>query len=352
MSKHHRKYRKRGLPPGTLIYTGDRIVASPHISTIQFNDSFFNEKKSFDQQQPCEIEGQTTWLDVRGLNDISLIEGIGNRLEINPLILEDVLNVEQRPKFEEYENGLFFVMYHLEFDPKNVEIKQEQISIFFRKNVVVSFQEDPSDTFSEIRKRLHDAKGKARKKEADYLAMQLIDMMVDNYYFVVDGIENELELIENQMIAFPNRAANRSRIQAAKRQVLNLRRKILPLRDAIFKLSKNESPFVEPANLLYARDIHDHLNQLLDSVEFQLETLNGFQEMFHAESSQRLNNVMRLLTVISTIFIPLTFIVGIYGMNFDYMPELRWHYGYHLVLGFMFAVFLTMLGFFRWKKWI
>lgn len=352
MSRKHQKIRKKGLPPGTLIYTGDIIVDSPFVSVCRFSETFFSQKKSWEEEDFLQNNDLTTWIDVRGLSDVGLIEHIGATLKISPLVLEDVLDTQQRPKFEEYENGLLIIAPHLDYLPQNTALKSEQIALFFTKNTIASFQEDPNDTFDSIRARLADPNNRVRRKKSDYLANALLDYIVDNYYLVFDGIESDIETLEEQLFAYPDSPKIRSRIYQLKRLVISFRRKILPLRDACFRFSKSETPFSSAANHDYFRDVHDHVSQIIDSIDHQVDTLDGFAELSQAESSNRMGHVMRLLTIISTIFIPLSFVAGVYGMNFDNMPELRHPDGYYWVLTVMFLAAVGMLVYFKKKKWL
>ncbi len=352
MHRKHQKIRKKGLPPGTLIYTGEFVVDSPFVSIVRFSETFFSQKKIWEEAGFLQNTDLTTWIDLRGLSDIDLVSHIGNSLKISPLVLEDVLDTQQRPKFEEYDNGLFIIAPHLDFDETTTHLKSEQIGIFFTKNTIVSFQEDPNDTFEGIRTRLADPNNRIRKKKADYLANALLDYIVDNYYLVFDKIEMEIENLEELLFATPDSPKVRSRIHELKRLVINFRRKILPLRDACFRFSKSETPYTTQLNHDYFRDVHDHVTQIIDGIDHQVETLDGFNDLSQAEAANRMGHVMRLLTIISTIFIPLSFVAGVYGMNFDNMPELRHPRGYYYVLAVMFIAAVGMLTYFKRKKWL
>jgi magnesium transporter len=350
--KKNFKIRKKGLPAGTLIYTGDVIVDSPFVTVCQFDEQHFEQKNNCTIHDFSEENHRTNWIDVRGLSDVPLIARLGETFKISSLVLEDVLDTQQRPKFEEYENGLLFILTHLDFDPKTITTQTEQISIYWGNNFVLSFQEDPSDTFESIRTRLQDPKTRIRRKKADYLANALLDFVVDNYYLTIDAIESEIETIEENLFHVPDSPKIRAQVYQIKRVAFQFRRKLLPLRDGTFRFLKTESQFVDDSNRDFFRDVLDHITQIIDTLDQQIETINGFQELSMAESGNRLNNVMRLLTVISTIFIPLSFVAGIYGMNFDNMPELHHPHGYFYVLIFMFCAAIAMLWYFRRKRWI
>ncbi len=292
------------------------------------------------------------WTDICGLTETKLIEQIGNDHQIHPLALEDVLDTQQRSKLEEFDNGLFFIVHHLKVDCAALEIHSEQIALFAGKNFLVSFQEDPDDTLGPVRKRCEDGIGRLRKKGSDYLAYALLDLVVDSYYSVLDELETQALEVETSLHSNGALQTTKARMFALKRVFNEFRHRILPLREAVTRLYRSESDLVEDSTRLYLRDLVDHVAQILDGIDNERDMLANLEALFQAEAANRLNNVMRLLTVISTIFIPLTFIVGIYGMNFDYMPELRWHYGYFIVLGIMFCLMIGMLIYFRKKRWI
>lgn len=349
--RRHKKIRKKGLPPGTLIYTGDREAKPSLVWLIRYNEKTYSEKEAY---LPAWVndEGHLYWIDVRNLSDAATVERIGNDAQLHPLVLEDVLNTTQRAKLEEYDNGLFIVAHHLFLMPGQLELGSEQISFFMGERFVVSFQEDPDDTFQAIRKRLQEGVGRLRKKGPDYLAYALLDNIVDNYYLVLDDIETVLLDLEAQLHNNNSERLFKARIFELKHIINQFRHRVMPLRDSVMRFYRTECPFVDDSNRLYLRDLMDHVAQILDSIDNYREILSGIESLYQAEIGNRLNNVMRLLTIISTIFIPLSFIAGLYGMNFDNMPELHWHNGYFYVLGFMLTASLGMLYYFRRNRWI
>jgi magnesium transporter len=346
------KLRKKGLPPGTLIYTGDREAHPAHVLTVAYNETEFQEHQGYESILRNRHTNHILWIDVRGLSDTSVIEHIGMDFAVHPLALEDILNTGQRAKLDEYDNGLFFSLPNLRLDAEAFELVAEQVSIFAGNGFVLSFQEDPDDTFSAIRNRCSEGIGRMRKKGADYLAYILVDTIVDGYYLVLDDIELQLSHLEDQLHNDGATPLNKARIYELKRVINQFRQKLLPLRDAVTRFHRTDSELIDEGNRLYLRDVVDHVAQLIDGVDNEREILSGIEALYHAEASNRLNHSMRLLTVISTIFIPLSFIAGVYGMNFDYMPELRYHYGYYIVLGFMGSVLISMLIYFKVKKWL
>ena len=353
MSKKKRrpfKVSKRGLPPGTLIYTGDRTEISSNVITLWYTESKCIEQLSYAPELRQNAEG-LIWVDIRSLTDTKLIELVGNGFQIHPLALEDVLNTHQRSKLEEYDNGLFFVLHNLRLDVENLDLVSEQIALFAGNNFVVSFQEDPDDTFAHIRKRTQEGLGRIRKKGSDYLAYALVDNIVDGYYILLDEIETQVLELEEMMYTNGSDPACKARIFDLKRVVNQFRHRLLPLRDAVARFYRTESEIVDDANRLYFRDVVDHVAQILDGIDNQRDILDSMEALYHAESANRLNEIIRVLTVISVIFMPLTFIVGIYGMNFDNLPELHWKYGYFITLGVMFLLAIGMLIYFKKKKW-
>ncbi len=352
MSHKHRRRKnlKKGLQPESLVYTGHQDSPSRVISIV-YTDTIFEEKQGYVPYLAQRRNG-VLWTDVCGLTEVRLIEQIGNDHQIHPLALEDVLDTQQRSKLEEFDNGLFFIVHHLKVDCNTLELQSEQIALFVGKNFLVSFQEDPDDTLSPVRKRCEDGIGRLRKKNVDFLAYALLDLVVDSYYNVLDELETQTLDVENSLHSNGALQETKARMFALKRIFNEFRHRLLPLREAVTRLYRTESDLVEESTRLYLRDLVDHVAQILDGIDNQRDMLANLEALFQAEAANRLNNVMRLLTVISTIFIPLSFIAGIYGMNFDNMPELHWHYGYFVILGGMFFAMVGMLIYFKRKRWI
>lgn len=349
--KKHPRKRKIGLPPGTLVYTGFRPEGEPEVKSVFYNETAFEELSEVRPDWLTRTDG-VLWIDVHGLSDVAFIGKIGQSLNIHPLALEDALDTQQRAKLDEFDDGLFFILPHMRFQQDPLDIHCEQISVFFGPRFLVSFQEDPDDTFEPVRRRLKEGLGRLRKKGTDYLAYSLLDIVVDNYYNVLDDFETALQSLEEAMLHKGAEAFDKTKIFDLKRLIFNLRHRILPLRDEVMRFYRTESPLIDDTNRLYFRDVLDHVVQLIDSIDNYRDLIGNIEAQYHAEAANRLNNVMRFLTVISTIFIPLSFIAGIYGMNFDHMPELRTRNGYFIVLGAMGAAMIGMLLFFKRKRWI
>lgn len=350
-NKNRKRKKSAGLPPGTLIFTGKQKMANPDLSCLKFNSEEIREEHAPVESLPAPDEQLVNWYDLRGLHDVPLIEKIGKTFDIHPIIMEDVLDVQQRPKFEEYPNGFFFILKAVlvrEHEPFG--FYTEQVAVFAGKGLVLSFQEDPDDIFLPIRERLLLAKGRIRQRDASYLAYALLDLIVDHYYFILDHIEKAVEDLEDQITSDPGENV-KATLHRYRRSLLTIRREVLPLREAIIKFLKSESPFINPDIHPFLRDLFGHTSQIIESLESYRDMLNGLQDLYLSEISFQMNRVMQTLTIVSTLFIPLTFLAGIYGMNFTNMPELDWPYGYFYILGLMGLITVGMIIFFWHKKW-
>jgi magnesium transporter len=346
-----RKRLKTGLPPGTLVFTGKQHVEKPNVILLQYNPGEAQEQERKDAMiQP--LEGPfTNWYDIRGVHNADLIRQFGDAYSIHPLALEDILDTQQRPKLEEYDNGIFLTAQALVVEEQIGKIETEQIAIFFGNHFILSFQEKEDDNFASVRNRLLVPHAKIRRRGADYLAYALLDSVVDYYYPILDHVEEQIDALEVTILSEPGQDT-KSSIHQLKRHLLTLRKAIVPLREAVAKFSRIDSPQVKDDTLVFVRDLHDHVVQIMDSIETYRDLVNGLYDLYLSEISYRTNNVMKILTIISTIFIPLTFLAGVYGMNFKNMPELGWKYGYFFLWGFMLLIFIASLFFFRKKKWI
>ena len=348
-----RKRKKIGLPPGSVIFTGNQKVDKVVVHYLQY-DLENLEEDTFDNQQEITFkpspDEQVDWYDVRGLHDTALLESLGKIFEIHSLILEDVADVRQRPKFEEYEKGVFVTVRAMTFDKIDSRIRTEQVALYFRKGLLLSFQENESDLFAAVRNRVKVGRGKIRSKGADYLAYALLDNIIDNYFAVFDEIQDVVENLEEQLLDNPDNSI-KGQIHHLKKELLVVRKSISPLREAINQFSKSDSPHVEENNGMYVRDLYDHTIQIMDLNETQRDILNGLQDLYISEISFKMNQVMQVLTIITTIFVPLSFLAGLYGMNFEKIPELKYENGYFVLLGVMFLIFVGSLMFFKKKKW-
>ena len=345
--------KKNGLPPGSVIFIGNQKVEEVQIHYLKYNTHKIEETNFSNYANITFQDDATTidWYDVRGIHDTPLIEDIGKHFQIHSLILEDIVDTQQRAKFEEYDNGIFIILKALNFEVSTQKIGREQVALFFRKGLVITFQEDHTDLFESVRKRIHNGKGKVRQKDADYLTYTLVDNLVDNYYTVLDSIEDQIEALEDSLLEKPD-SSIKGKIHHLKKEMIRIRKSIAPLREAISRFSKSDSPIIEDDTLTYIRDLYDHTIQIMDSADNFRDVLNGLQDLYLSEISFRMNQVMQVLTIITTIFVPLSFLAGLYGMNFDNMPELHFRYGYFVLLGVMFLVGLGLILWFKKREWL
>jgi len=293
-----------------------------------------------------------TWINVDGVHQIDLLERLGECVGLHPLVLEDIANTAQRPKVEDYGGYLYIVLRMLTLQGTTQEVVGEQVSLVLGTNFVISFQEGiASDAFNPIRERLRTAKGRVRREGADYLVYSLIDAIVDGYFVLLEKLGEQIEVLDERMLTNSAREAART-INLLKREMIWLRKAVWPLREMISALQRAESTLIRASTGVYLRDVYDHTIEVIDTVETYRDVLSGMLENNLSLLTARLNEVMKVLTVISTIFIPLTFIVGIYGMNFRYMPELEWRWGYPLVMLGMAGIAVVLYFYFRRKKWL
>ncbi|MBP7272893.1 MAG: magnesium/cobalt transporter CorA [Saprospiraceae bacterium] len=346
-----RKRKKVGTPPGSLIFVGEQRVANPDISLITYTADAVKEIQITGDELHVATNDALLWYDVRGLHDTSLIGKLGDLFHIHPLAQEDILNPHQRPKLDEYDDGFIIFLKALKFNPTSLTIETEQVAIFCTNKAVLTFQEDTDDLFVAIRERLHNGMGKMRKRGTDYLSYALLDSIVDNYFLVLDSFEEKIENLEVQ-IAERKLVQGKATIHHLKREISQLRKIVLPLREGISKFAKEGNDYIDDINVPFWRDLYDHIVQVIDISDDHRDTIMDLHNLYLSEISYRLNNVIQVLTIISTIFIPLTFIAGIYGMNFDNMPELRHPYGYYYCLLGMFLVFAGMMVYFKRKGWL
>lgn len=347
------RVRKIGLLPGTPVYTGDNPSTTSQVTAVIYDASAVQEFKGTDLTCiPADVATKgITWLDITGLNNPALIQQLAERYALHPLTVEDILNVEQRPKVEEFDNYLFITIKILIWHAETSSFATEQLSLLVGNGFVLSLQDKELPLFADIRKRLHAEVGqRLREQGSDYLAYRLIDILVDQYFVVLEGLGDQIETLEDRIIAEPT-PANARAIHRLKRQVLTLRKSIWPLREVINHLLQVDEPFISTFTRVYLRDLYDHTVQAIDAVETFRDILASTLDVYLSSTNNRLNEVMKVLTVIATIFIPITFLASVFGMNFKYMPELNWHWGYPGILGLMLLVALGMVWYFRHKKW-
>lgn len=345
--------KKKGLPPGSLVHVGEKKTETVRITIIDYNKSQFQEKeaKKIEECFPFKDKPTVTWINIDGIHEPEVIERIGAHFKLHPLLLEDILNTEQRPKTEDFKDYLFTVLKMLYYDEKENKISAEQVSLILGPNFVISFQEREGDVFSPIRERVRNGKGRIRNMGADYLAYALIDAIVDNYFVILEKLGEKIEGMEEELVTNP-RPETLQLIHSLKREMIFLRKSVWPLREIISKLERAESLLIKKSTVIYLRDVYDHTIQVIDTIETFRDMLSGMLDTYLSSVSNRMNEVMKVLTIIATVFIPLTFIAGIYGMNFRYMPELEWPLGYPLVWLVIITVTIIMFFYFKRKRWL
>lgn len=342
---------KAGLPPGVLVFLGHQKVDEVKISAIDYSADTY-EEHLLEGPQDCRRfrnEGSVSWINVVGLHEPNVVSEIGQVFGLHGLLMEDILNTKHRPKVDEYEGHLFITLKMLSTNPEG-EVLSEQISLVLGDGWVLSFQEQEGDVFDALRKRLRSGVGVTRGKGADYLFYRLLDTIVDNYFLVSDHVRDANEALEEYVLKSSDKD-DVFAIHSLRRQILGLRRSISPLKDALGILTKDPTSLMTDDTRMHLRDVFDHIIQVNDSLDIQRDILSGIMDLHQTSISNAMNRVMQTLTITATIFIPLTFIAGIYGMNFNIMPELDWEYGYYMVLGLMFFVGLLMLWFFKRRNW-
>jgi magnesium transporter len=344
---------KTGLPPGALVYIGEKRAEAVRISLIDYDEKMFQERQldRIEECSSCKESPSVSWVNIDGIHQVDIIEKAGRLFDLHPLMLEDILNTTQRPKCEDYDSHVFAVLKMLTPAEDGRTVQSEQVSIVLGQNFVISFQESVGDVFEPIRSRIRKSKGRIRKMGADYLAYALVDAIVDGYFAVLEAAGEKIEAIEQELAQAPNEQIPR-RIHFLKREMIFLRRATWPLRDLIGNLQRSESHLITESTGIYFRDVHDHAIQVIDTIESYRDIVAGTLDIYLSSISNRMNAVMKVLTIIATIFIPLTFVAGIYGMNFKHMPELEWRWGYALVLLVMVAIAAGMIVYFKRKKWL
>lgn len=350
--KVQNRKKKTGLPPGTLLFTGEQQVDQVGMTCISFHESAFHESSHINTTSLFEAlkADQINWLNIVGLHEEAIIEQIGTHFNVNKLSLEDILSVGQRPKVDEFDTSIYLVLKMLTYNEKTQQIEEEQISFLLFSNTVITFQERHGDVFDYIRKRLETGKGTIRKRGADYLLYALIDAIVDHYFTILEKFGDKLYDIEMQLLEHPERQILET-IHSIRKETVHLRRSVYPLRELVSKLEKSDHPYIQQSTKLFVRDLYDHTIQVIETVEIFRDSAVGLSDLYMNSLSNKMNNVMKTLTIIATIFIPLTFIVGVYGMNFEFMPELHVKWGYPAVMLLMTLISLGMIMYFKRKKY-
>jgi|SRR5690625_27057 len=357
IKKKKKKKRKSKLKnlnqlPGKVVYVGEKHIQQTGFEMISYNEESCKVFKTDDIDDVFARwdENKITWLNIIGLNNTEPIERVGKHFGIHALVLEDMVNTRQRPKLDEYENYVFLVLKMIWIEKEMYY--DEHFSMILGPNYVLTFQEAKNDVFEKIRERINKGLGSIRLKQADFLMYSLLDVIVDHYFLVVEQLGLRLEQIENEV--FLGKADDRivQDIQVLKPEILQLRKVVFPMREMSAQLKNSQHPLLFQKSFNYYRDLHDNCIQVAENVEVYREMIRSVTDMYISTLNNKMNEIMKVLTIMATIFIPLTFIAGVYGMNFENMPELNWKYGYYYVLGFMLIITLLMIWYFKRKKWL
>ena len=348
-----RRSKKVGLPAGTLVHVGVKRTETTRITIIDYDEAQYQEKeaKNVEEIFPFKDKPTVTWINVDSVHQVDTIDKIGKHFNLHPLVLEDIMDTGQRPKIEDFADYIFVVLKMFFYDEKQDETRAEQVSLILGSSYVVSFQESEGDVFDPIRDRIRSGKGRMRKMGPDYLAYSLIDSIVDNYFTILEKRGEEIEEMEDELVANPT-PETLQRIHRLKREMILLRKSVWPLREIASHLERWESSLIHESTRIYLRDVYDHTIQVIDAVETFRDMLSGMLDIYLSSISNRMNEVMKVLTIIATIFIPLTLVSSIYGMNFQFMPELASPWSYPIVLLVMLGIGLLMVAYFRRKRWL
>jgi len=348
-----KQLRKAGASPGTLIHIGEQKVDETRMTLIDYDEEHLQEKvlDGIEEAFPLKDLPTVTWINIDGLHQLDIIEKVGQHFNIHPLVLEDIVNTGQRPKTEEFEDLIFVVLKMLHYNENPEKISSEQFSLVLGPNFLISFQEIQGDVFKTVRERIRKPKTRIRKAGCDYLAYALVDAIVDHYFLILEKLGENIEALEEDLLENPSPETLQT-LHEMKREMIYLRKQIWPIRELINSLVKGESSLINESTSLFFRDIYDHTIQIIDTIESYRDILSGMLDIYLSTLSNKMNEVMKVLTIIATIFIPITFVAGIYGMNFKFMPELEWRWGYVMVWAIIVVVAGIMISYFKKKQWI
>jgi len=348
-----KKTESLGRAPGELIFVGEKKVDQPTLKMIEYNSDLLHERelKTLEECTACNDHDTVSWININGLHDLDLIEKVGTSFDIHSLTLEDILNTGQRPKMEDYDSYLYFAMKMMNYDEKRGIVVSEHLSIVVGDCFLITFQERPGDVFDPVRERIRKQKGRVRFAGNDYLAYALMDTIIDNYIYIIERIGEQIEDIEELILDNPDKSAL-SKINTYKRELNYLRKSIRPAREFILQLSRHESELIHDDTRPYLKDLLDLATQAVEIIDTYRDMLTDHLEIYNTLVNNRLNEIMKVLTIFSAVFIPLTFIAGIYGTNFEYLPELKFRYAYFIFWGVLIVVAFIMLRFFKKRKWL
>jgi magnesium transporter len=344
---------KAGLPPGSPVHVGEIKAEEVKITLIDYDQTNYEERviDTIEESFPFKETPTITWINVDGLHEIHIIKKIGGHFGLHSLVQEDIVHTGQRPKFENLDEHIFVILKMFHYREEDDEVEAEQVSIIIGTNFVISFQEEEGDTFNFVRDRLRNNRGRIRRMGADYLAYVLIDSIVDNYFSILEQYGEKIESLEEELTTDPG-IETLNTIHRLKKDIVLLRRSVWPLREVIGALQREESSLIGDSIMVFIRDLYDHTIQVIDSIDTLQEILSGLQDLYLSSVSNKMNEIMKVLTIFAAIFIPLTFMAGIYGMNFEFMPELKLRWAYPALWVAMIAVALGLLTFFRRRKWL
>ena len=344
--------KKAGLPPGTVVFVGEKKVEETGITIIDYDENQYDEKeiKNIEECFHYKDTPSVSWINIDGVHQVDIIEKLGDHFVLHPLLQEDVVNTQQRPKLDEFEDHLFVVLKMFHFRDEGAELQAEQVSLIVGSHFVISLQERKGDVFDQVRERLRKGKGRIRKRGADYLTYALIDAVVDSYFSILETLGEHIESLQEELVSEPKQE-DLQIIQHLKRDMLFFRKSVWPLREVIGGLTKGDISLISEDLLVFFRDVHDHSIQVIDTIETFRDMLSAMLDIYLSSVGNRMNEVMKVLTIIATIFIPMTFLAGIYGMNFKHMPELEWRYAYLFFWIVVAVVLISMVAWFKKKKW-
>lgn len=348
-----KKLKTLGQAPGALVYVGDNQDPNIHIDVIDYDKDSFLERSDVQIKECLDLikTPQNTWINIEGIQDIQAVQKLGSHFGLHPLILEDIVNSTQRSKLDDYKDNIYIVMRMLKYNKEKEEVEDEQVSLILGENYLISFLESGSSIFLPVKKRLTNSSSRIRIGGSDYLCYSLIDCIVDHYFEILEQVDQNLENLEEEIAQSPN-GKTLIKIQRIKRQITQLRKSVWPMREVINHFRRIETSLIKDSTKLYIQDVYDHTIQAIDTIESFRDIVSGMFDIYLSNINLRMNEIMKVLTIVSTIFVPLTFVASIYGMNFEHMPELHYKWGYPIVLIVMLFAALIMLVFFRKKRWI
>lgn len=349
-----RQVTKPGTPPGTLVYDREKRIPEISIRVMDYGPGACHVRRPhrIEDTFPMRDSDTVSWIDIEGLHDTEMLARFGDHFGIHPLVLEDILNTHQRARVEEYDNYIFVVARMLMAGKDGEPFHSEQVSFILGRRFVATFQDIPGDVFDPVRQRVEAGRGKSRRLGPDYLLYSLLDAVVDNYFILLQSVAERIEAVEGRITSEHPKTQDLDDVHRLRRELVYVRRNVWPLRDAIAGMNRSDSPLIADDTHVYLRDLHDHVVQVIESVENFRDVLASLQDLYMSALSQRTNEVIRVLTIISTIFVPLTFLAGVYGMNFHYFPEITWRYGYAAFWAVSVVVTLFLLWFLRRRGWL